>query len=335
MSWAHGETDSVRRKAFSLIEILVVVTIVIVMLAILFPVFSRSKFAAYKSVGIANTRQVALALIMYSVDHDDLYPRDDGCVVNSSLNPALNDSVPKCTGPTGFGHRINHFSWQKWIHSYVRNVGIYQNPLRAIDKKNWDDHGQIAYGIVLNTGLTGSLDTYLRLPGFPRQFRNAWLGGSPTAVPDSGQAMVLLEVPMLRQANLPGATVDSEGIGPAMTAYPIAVREYWRWRLMEGDVNDCVNRTKGLRADATKMPAEGIIVGFVDGHARFISAGEFLAKTPSKSEYLGANPNSPTSGWTFPSGIECNFTFSVGNYGFDTTPNTKIDYPLWALGRQP
>jgi prepilin-type processing-associated H-X9-DG protein len=186
---------------------------------------------------------------------------------------------------------------------------------------------------MLNTAITGSLDTYGRDADFPRQFRNSWLGGKTSGVPDPAGANILLEAPLMPIANLPAATVDAEGVDVAMTAYPIAVREFWRWRLMDGDQSDCVNRVAGTEPDASKMPSLGITVGFCDGHAKFLPAGAFLAQTPSKAEYLGADPNSPTSGWSFPLGIECSFNDRRGNYGFNVTPKTKIDYPLWGLGQ--
>jgi hypothetical protein len=107
---------------------------------------------------------------------------------------------------------------------------------------------------------------------------------------------------------------------------------------MNGSVTDCINRTAGINADPAKMPHEGIIVGYTDGHAKFLPAGAFLAQTPSKSEYLGANPNDSFSGWTFPSDMECKFDRTSGNLGFVATPgpgpNININYPLWGLSSQ-
>lgn len=62
------------RRAFSLIELLVVVAIIVVLAAILFPVFARAKSAAKKTVGLSNTRQLALAVMLYLPDYDDRYP---------------------------------------------------------------------------------------------------------------------------------------------------------------------------------------------------------------------------------------------------------------------
>ena len=326
-----------KQKAFTLIELLVVIAIIAILAAILFPVFAQAKLAAKKTAGISNQKQVGLALIMYASDNDDMYPRNDECVDKSSLNPALNSNAFNPLGvgctTTAFYYRINHFSWQKWIHSYVKNVEIYSNPVRTKSAVDWNTNGQISFGLMLNAGLTGSLDVYNRAPTFNRQFRNAWLGGSLTGVPDPAGAMILLEAPMLRQAVLPGGTIDAQGIAPSMNSYPVALREFWRWRLMDGTQADCIARTKGTLADSGKMPHQGIIVGYADGHTRFLSAAAFLAQTPSKTEYLGALASSPTAGWTFPINMECTLTATSGNLGFTPTPTTTIDYPLWALGK--
>ena len=57
-----------------MIELLVVIAIIAILAAILFPVFSRAKAAAQKSVCISNMRQIGLALQMYMSDNNDRLP---------------------------------------------------------------------------------------------------------------------------------------------------------------------------------------------------------------------------------------------------------------------
>ena len=59
------------RKAFTLIELLVVIAIIAILAAILFPVFAQAKVAAKKTAALSDTKQIALAGIMYSGDTDD------------------------------------------------------------------------------------------------------------------------------------------------------------------------------------------------------------------------------------------------------------------------
>lgn len=56
-----------------MIELLVVVTIISILAALLFPVFSQARAAAKQTVCIAHTRQIGLALLMYRTDHDDTW----------------------------------------------------------------------------------------------------------------------------------------------------------------------------------------------------------------------------------------------------------------------
>jgi prepilin-type N-terminal cleavage/methylation domain-containing protein len=65
------------RRAFTLIELLVVIAIIAILAAILFPVFAQAKEAAKKTQCVSNTKQTALAAIMYATDYDDILPRHD------------------------------------------------------------------------------------------------------------------------------------------------------------------------------------------------------------------------------------------------------------------
>jgi prepilin-type N-terminal cleavage/methylation domain-containing protein/prepilin-type processing-associated H-X9-DG protein len=61
------------RKAFTLIELLVVIAIIAILAAILFPVFAQAKAAAKKTACLSNTKQTALASVMYGGDSDDRF----------------------------------------------------------------------------------------------------------------------------------------------------------------------------------------------------------------------------------------------------------------------
>jgi len=63
-----------RYSGFTLIELLVVIAIIAILAAILFPVFAQAKAAAKKTTHLSNQKQLALAIIQYTNDVDDLYP---------------------------------------------------------------------------------------------------------------------------------------------------------------------------------------------------------------------------------------------------------------------
>jgi prepilin-type N-terminal cleavage/methylation domain-containing protein/prepilin-type processing-associated H-X9-DG protein len=70
---------SLIRRAFTLVELLVVVGILAMLAAILFPVFAQAKEAAKRTECLSNVRQLSAAMLMYLDDHDGAYPmRVDG-----------------------------------------------------------------------------------------------------------------------------------------------------------------------------------------------------------------------------------------------------------------
>lgn len=73
---------SARRKAFTLIEILVVVAIIALLVAVLLPALSRARALARSSMCLSNLRQIGLAVHEYAIQNADIVPR------------ACNDSEP-------------------------------------------------------------------------------------------------------------------------------------------------------------------------------------------------------------------------------------------------
>jgi len=70
----YCRTSQTPRRGFTLIELLVVIAIIAILAAILFPVFARARAKARQVSCLSNQKQVALACIMYSQDHDELLP---------------------------------------------------------------------------------------------------------------------------------------------------------------------------------------------------------------------------------------------------------------------
>ena len=64
------------RRGFTLIELLVVIAIIAILAAMLFPVFSRAREAARKTVCLSNLKQIGLASHMYAQDYDEFLPCD-------------------------------------------------------------------------------------------------------------------------------------------------------------------------------------------------------------------------------------------------------------------
>ncbi|MDE2126993.1 MAG: DUF1559 domain-containing protein [Armatimonadetes bacterium] len=65
--------DKSQRRAFTLVEMLVVIGIVSVLDSILFPVFARARNAARTSACLSNLHQIGLGVAMYTADYDERY----------------------------------------------------------------------------------------------------------------------------------------------------------------------------------------------------------------------------------------------------------------------
>src|SRR5205823_5349290 len=66
-----------RKRGFTLIELLVVIALIAILVGILFPVFAQVRSEARKTTCLSNTKQVALAALMYAGDYDEVFPRVD------------------------------------------------------------------------------------------------------------------------------------------------------------------------------------------------------------------------------------------------------------------
>src|SRR5258707_877465 len=63
------------RRAFTLIEILVVIAIIAVLMAILLPTIEHARHQAYKDKCASNLRQIGQALAVYAGENHNSFPR--------------------------------------------------------------------------------------------------------------------------------------------------------------------------------------------------------------------------------------------------------------------
>ncbi|MGE0001856.1 MAG: prepilin-type N-terminal cleavage/methylation domain-containing protein [Fimbriimonadaceae bacterium] len=312
------------RFGFTLIELLVVIAIIAILAAILFPVFAQAKVAAKKAQQISNNKQINTATMIYMADYDDYYPRNDDCQPGSSLNPALKNAAFNatgvgCTAPP-FYNRMNHYAWQKWVMPYAKSLPIFYHSTRPpIDVATgscpggiWSGCGQIYGSVALNLALTGALDTYNRPPTATRQFRNSWLGGNQTSLPDAAAPWLFMD---LYSTSLNFASVFTSPDAVTQTAYPVAIRELWVPQFMKGDAASCAYTND---VDTTRVPfSESVVLGFADGHTATMNVKKFLANTPTAAQY------NVSSRW--------NCTFTGGSWTISAAPTWTGSWPMWAL----
>jgi prepilin-type N-terminal cleavage/methylation domain-containing protein/prepilin-type processing-associated H-X9-DG protein len=110
MFWSHPTPASGRKQAFTLIELLVVIAVIVILAAILFPVFSRARENARRSSCQSNMKQMGLGLLQYIQDYDEILP-----------SPAYGSTA---TTPT----QQAYTRWQDVTYPYVKNAQIFRCP---------------------------------------------------------------------------------------------------------------------------------------------------------------------------------------------------------------
>lgn len=130
-----------KRIAFTLIEVLVVLAIISVLAALIFPVVARGKRAAHKSTCTSNLRQIGAAVLLYEVDNDDQMPSIGW---NGWVNQARITHGPDVLAPYGTTEDLylcvdrSRDPWaQARASAYLLRFSICYNDLDITHLINW------------------------------------------------------------------------------------------------------------------------------------------------------------------------------------------------------
>src|SRR4051812_32514944 len=102
------ETRPRRQVAFSLVELLVVIGVIVVLMGMLMPILGRARESANRSTCLSNLRQLASGLLQYAGDNRGYFPRpsqnivyapDDWIYYQPGRDPAQGRLAPYCGVP--------------------------------------------------------------------------------------------------------------------------------------------------------------------------------------------------------------------------------------------
>ena len=121
---------------FTLIELLIVIAIIAILAAILFPAFARARENARRASCQSNLKQIGLGIMQYTQDYDEKY-------VLNGYSPVIlqtDTSMPgykygSSTGWTG----DKRITWMDMIMPYTKSVQIFDCP--SVPDNKWASYG--------------------------------------------------------------------------------------------------------------------------------------------------------------------------------------------------
>lgn len=298
-----------RNKAFSFVELLVVVAIIGILGAILFPILAQ--VGASKITNKPNLKKIASAAIMYGNDYDDRIP----ILANGALRSLTNSMDGTLTV---YGEQRTD-QWPLLVLPYLKDRWVYQDPRRDDLHKIWMapahstmDAGYDPYG--------ASYRNQNRYPGFGVNYmflspmrpepgvssnraRTSSVSKSFNQATDPAKTIFYVTsmrgAVRLTQGRLPAQTDTSRGFfvvnAPGM--YGLHKPEYNHVVFSNGTAGsgdwcgDYDVTTPGAQRSTNTAYIErksgGNNVVFLDGHVKFMKDTEMAAGT----NYLEAVPN--------------------------------------------
>ena len=258
------------RKAFTLIELLVVIAIIAILAAILFPVFAQAKVAAKKTAALSDTKQIALAGIMYSGDTDD------------QLVLSMSGHYSQGNSNDGLGSQTaNHGNTWVWLlQPYIKSLGL------MVDPGVGDPTGAFGSGVnawYKNQNLRPSF-------GYNYLFLGPWYGCDYGLSRSNGAAVKPAETVMFttsqvfRSSTTTGwYAANAPGAWPIIAPAPNAC--IW-WDGSQGSGNWSANNGSVGKITAStriKTYTDGATVAWLDGHAKYLKDAQLAAGTDYSS----------------------------------------------------
>lgn len=114
----------VNYKAFTLIELLIVIAIIAILAAILFPAFARARENARRASCQSNIKQIGLGMMQYLQDNDERYP----LLAPDPMIPQADAALPGAKYTVNWTSGGNYISWMDLIYPYTKSTQIFDCP---------------------------------------------------------------------------------------------------------------------------------------------------------------------------------------------------------------
>lgn len=129
-----------RRTAFSLIELLIVVGIIAIIAAVLFPVFAQVRGKARSAACLSNMKQIGIGLMMYAQDYEETYPS----VIFDYYCSPMGDSFG---GPTSGNSGTGFCPWQQLIQPYLKSWDVLLCPSSSLRERFTASDGRSYFNV--------------------------------------------------------------------------------------------------------------------------------------------------------------------------------------------
>jgi prepilin-type processing-associated H-X9-DG protein len=194
-----------RTAAFTLIELLVVIAIIIILAAILFPVFASVREKGRQATCLSNLKPIGVALELYVQDYDDRMP--DCCwwarasSIENNYGPCLQDGITRATPRDKYlpaPQRPPRFMRDK-LDPYVRNARIWFCP-NVSKERFWNDdpsRATLGFNGTTYSWIHWADSSYSHNPLRPRQPRILVSGLPLAAIPRPTEAVTVYDEPSL------------------------------------------------------------------------------------------------------------------------------------------
>ena len=126
-------TERRRPSGFTLIELLIIIAVISILAAILFPVFAKARGNARKTTGMSNLKQIGVAVQMYTADYDGHLP----------------NRWPGWLGYGEFYWEVDNGDLPSLLKPYIQNPAVWYSPEDRLSNRgvtSFSVNGELAPG---------------------------------------------------------------------------------------------------------------------------------------------------------------------------------------------